>query len=428
MKPPARAKRVTILIGQSGHGKQNYLRVLGHLHAEGATGVAAFKAIAAFDAQNHLQTTRLADVAPDLPVMIVWIDRVERVDRILPHLQTLVTEGLITVEDTEMVLSSSAVSLDLPPTVTVADIMTRPVVTVHPDTPMSEVVADLVQRQFRAVPVVDANHRVVGMVTNGDLVQRGGLPVRLELLQTFDTPELHDQLHRLAELHWVARDVMTAPVVTIASETTVRQAAEVMRQRKLKRLPVVDADGVLIGIVSRVDLLCTIASSGPAPPEARRLPHVEGTAPISTVMSTAIPAVGAGAPLSEVINVVTSTRLNRAVVVDAARRPIGIISATQLLERLTPGARPGLRAMLMRRVPFVHGSEQDEAAMRQATAQVAADVMLTGIVPAREEQPIRDVLADMLQSGRKIVPIVNAAGELSGIVDRADLLGVLIQG
>jgi len=60
--------------------------------------------------------------------------------------------------------------------------MRRDVVQVHPDTPLGELVELLVGQDYRAVPVVDTAGQVVGIVTNGDLVERGGLTMRLELL------------------------------------------------------------------------------------------------------------------------------------------------------------------------------------------------------------------------------------------------------
>jgi len=430
MQLGGRAKKVTIFVAHPAGepGGTPYLRILERLKAEGAAGATAFKAIAAFGARAHVQAVRLAEIVPDLPVMIVWIDTPERVARILPHISSMVHEGLITVEDVEVQLFTTPAVPDLPSAVTVGDVMTREVVTVRPETPMRELVEDLVNRRFRAVPVVDEEGHVVGIVTNGDLVRRGGLPVRLELLQTFDTPALHAQLARLAEPHREVGEVMTSPVVTVRPEVDVRQAAALMIRRRLKRLPVVDAAGRLVGIVSRVDLLRTVAGApeGPCAPD-HQPPHVPGTAPVRAVMSTGVPVVVADAPLPEVVNVVASTRLNRAVVVDEHRHVLGIVTDAELIERLTPQARPGVLSMLMHRIPFVPASREAEATLSHTTGTRARDLMVRDIVIAREDEPVRDVLARMLHQGRKLVPVVNERGELVGMVDRADLLRVLVE-
>ncbi len=81
----------------------------------------------------------------------------------------------------------------------------------------------------------------------------------------------------------------------------------------------------------------------------------------------------------------------------------------------------------MRHVPFVHGNAEDDVAIRAAAGTHARDVMVTDVIVAHEDEPIRDVLAAMLGRGRKIVPVVDHERRLTGMVDRADLLGVLAE-
>lgn len=426
-----RAKKVTIIVShlKKDAGGVPHLRILDRLKVEGASGATAFRALAAFGTSAQVHAARLAEVVPDLPVMIVWIDTAERVERILPHIRAMIGEGLIAIDDVDVEFYTAGVR-DLPTAVTVAEVMTRDVVAVQPNTPLAELVMTLVQRPFRAVPVIDDERRVVGIVTNGDLVRRGGLPVRLELLQTFATEQIRDQLARLAAPYRTVEEIMTSPVVTVHPELDVRHAAELMIRRKLKRLPVVDGEGRLIGIVSRVDLLKTVTTAAAtAPAEAGSHPsRVVGDTPVRAIMNTMVPAIPADAPLPEIVNVVASTRLNRAVVVDAERRVLGIITDAELVERLTPQARPGVLRTLMERIPFVHGSQATQEIMRHATGTRARDLMQTDVVIAREEEPVREVLAKMLSQGKKLVPIVDEHGRLTGMVDRADVLRILVEG
>lgn len=420
---PGRAKKVTIIVGQP-HGErgQAYLKVMERLKAEGAAGASAFKAIAAFGARDRMQTLRLSEIAPELPVMIVWIDTPERVDRILPHIQSMVAEGIIAVEETNVTLYTTTVLPDLPASVPLSEVMTRDVVTAAPDTPVREVVEVLMRRRLRSVPVV-MDGRPVGIITNGDLVRRGGLPVRLELFKTFDTPQVHDVLTRLTEAHREAGEIMTSPVVSVPADMDVRHAAALMSRRKLKRVPVVDAGGRLVGIASRADLLRTLAGSPPA--GQTEAPHAaaDGSQPIRTIMSEVVPTVADDALLPAVVDAVLSTRLNRAIVVDSEKRVVGVITDSELVERLTPEAHPGLLRSLMERMPFVHSGIPEGDVHTYGNR--ARDLMITDIVVAREDEPIRDVLSAMLRGNRKIMPVVDSERRLLGAVDRADLLGVL---
>ena len=420
---PGKAKKVTIFVGQT-HGErgQQYVKIMERLQAEGASGATAFASIAAFGARDRVQTLRLAEIKPDLPVMIVWIDTPERVERILPHIQSMVAEGLIAVEESEVTLYTTSTMPRLPAAVTVGDVMTRDVVVVHTGSPMAEVVRDLLERGIRSVPVVDDLRRVAGIITNGDLVRRGGLPVRLELLRTFDTPGLHETLARLGEEHREAYEIMTSPVITVHPDLDVRHAAQLMRRRRLKRLPVVDEEDRIAGIVSRADLLRAVAVA-PAQEAEIFFPrvHAEGDSPVRTVMSRDVPIVREDDRLPAILEAVLSTRLNRVVVVDEGSHVLGIITDAELLDRLTPEEHAGALATLMQRVPFAHPSGA------QHGGNAARDLMLTDIVVARDDQPVRDVLEAMLRSGRKIVPVVDAEDRLVGVVDRADLLSALVE-
>ncbi|MFJ5833701.1 CBS domain-containing protein [Streptomyces sp. NPDC093089] len=134
---------------------------------------------------------------------------------------------------------------------TVADVMTRKVVAVRGGAGFKEIVAAMERWKVTAVPVVEGEGRVVGVVSEADLLAK---------------EEFHD--HRLGMVEQLlrldatakagsrrARDLMTSPAVTVAPDASLPRAARLMAARRVKRLPVVDADGIIQGVVSRSDLL-----------------------------------------------------------------------------------------------------------------------------------------------------------------------------
>lgn len=426
MEPRSPAKKVTILLSGSPKAP-GYLKVLEHLREFGVVNAFAFRTVAAIDARGELQTNRAVELIPELPTIIVWADLAEVVDRVLAEIRPLVTEGVITVDDTDLDFVAVARPRDLPKSLTVGDVMTKEVVSVESTAPIREVVADLLTRSFRAVPVIDSERRVMGIITNGDLVRRGGLPLRLELLQTLESDELHDRLAAMTAPHQHAAEIMTHDVVTVTAGLDVRHAADVMIRRRLKRLPVVDEEGRLTGIVSRVDLLRSVMPQpGAVPTDSPGGAVFSGDTPLAELMSEAVPTVSAEATISDVLSVILATRLNRAVVVDGDRKVLGIISDADLVERLDPGVRPGVLGALMHRVPFTHRDEADDEAYRHAKARTARDLMHTDIVVAKETDRVCDVLSPLLGNGKKVIPVVNDAAQLVGIVDRADLLRAIV--
>ncbi|MCD2468967.1 CBS domain-containing protein [Streptomyces sp. NPDC056534] len=133
----------------------------------------------------------------------------------------------------------------------VADVMTKKVVAVRPGAEFKEIVAAMERWKVTAVPVIGGEGRVVGVVSEADLLLK---------------EEFHD--HRLGLVEQMRRldatakagsrraeDLMTAPAVTVAPEASLPQAARLMASHRIKRLPVVGTNGTIQGIVSRSDLL-----------------------------------------------------------------------------------------------------------------------------------------------------------------------------
>lgn len=138
-----------------------------------------------------------------------------------------------------------------------ADVMTERVLRVRPETSVLDIAATLSERGISAMPVVDAEDRLVGIVTEGDLMRRPEIGTDAPQ-RAGDTASLLERLSRAAayvKVHGTtAADVMTRNVVTVTSDTPLSKIADVMADRNIKRVPVVE-EGHLIGIVSRLDLV-----------------------------------------------------------------------------------------------------------------------------------------------------------------------------
>ena len=148
------------------------------------------------------------------------------------------------------------------------DVMTPEVATVTPDTPVLKVVQLLLSRGISAVPVVDEAGALVGIVSEGDLLHRVelGTEKRHGGWRAFFTGTATLAGEYVRSHGTVARDVMTRDVISTSPATKLAEVAELMEQRRIKRLPVLD-NGRLVGIVSRANLLRAFASqqAGAAP-------------------------------------------------------------------------------------------------------------------------------------------------------------------
>lgn len=138
---------------------------------------------------------------------------------------------------------------------TVRDVMTTSVVAVRQDASFKEMAAMLRSRRISAFPVIDDAGRVVGVVSEGDLLVKEAVNA--------DGTSLLAALRHVREDDKVAGitagDLMTAPAVTVGPDAPVEQAARLMYDRRVKRLPVVNTAGRLVGIISRVDVLAVFS-------------------------------------------------------------------------------------------------------------------------------------------------------------------------
>lgn len=139
--------------------------------------------------------------------------------------------------------------------------MTHTVVSVSADTPVSDIARTLIARGISAVPVLDEAGKIVGIVSEGDLMRRddSGTERRPSWwLRMFELPE--NKAREYAKTHGLhAGDVMTHEVATVSEDTPINEIAKLLESRRIKRVPVV-RNGKPVGIVSRANLLFGLAA------------------------------------------------------------------------------------------------------------------------------------------------------------------------
>ncbi len=152
--------------------------------------------------------------------------------------------------------------------ITVSDVMTRRVVTASPETTFKEAVSLLERNRVSGLPVVDRTGKLVGIVSEADLLNKAEK-------REPDAYVLESRRHRLDRSRAAALDVgsaMSRDVTSVRADAPIALAAREMHTRGFKRLPVVDGEGRVVGIVSRSDLLKVfLRSDGELQTEVRRI-------------------------------------------------------------------------------------------------------------------------------------------------------------
>jgi len=254
------------------------------------------------------------------------------------------------------------------------------------------------------------------------------MEVSVSLKKALDPEVARTLVTRLRQSTRTASEVMTAEPTTIGAQAYLSEAARLMAKRSLKRLPVVDGNNHLVGVVSRLDILKVLAA-GYLPQGATSEPpplRSYGARTVADVMDPNVPTVAPHTLLSEVLAYLSGTRVKRAVVVTSEQRVEGIISDTDLFARMNAETHPGILEQLVSRLPLGQRSAEARSHLQKARGKTAADLMTCPAITLRADESIGTALAISAEKHIKRFPVVDRDGKLVGIVGRAELLSALV--
>ena len=299
----------------------------------------------------------------------------------------------------------------------VKDVMTSRVIWVTKDAPYKELAARLREDRVSAFPVLDDEGKVIGVVSEADLLTKEALDGGYDGMPGMITGLLRRKEQGKAR-GVTAGDLMTQPAVTISPDAAVENAARLMYKNKISRLPVVDADGHLTGIISRADVLSVFdRSDHEIRSQITREPPERMTAmktSVKEIMTTQVVAVKLGASVKEMAAALRENRISAFPVVDDDGKVIGVVSeADMLAKEVLNGDHTGtITAMLHRR-------EQDKA-----DGLTARDLMTHPAVTVTPDDSVEQAARLMYTLQIRRLPVIDHDGRLVGIISRTDVLAV----
>lgn len=368
---------------------------------------------------GEIATGRLEVLASNMPVHITIVAPAAESERIWLKLEEMVTDGIVAVQDLS-VISHKTRGFLLPRHIRVRDIMTPTPKKVNLDTSLDEVARLLLSSTFTALPVVDDRDRPVGVISQGDLIYKAGMPMRLGLLAESDREKVIPVLEALATRQ--AREVMTQPAVTIEPDKLVTEAVELMLKKQVKRLPVVDAEGRLVGIFSRLDVFHTILRECPDwHAFQKQKVAVDHLRFVSDIMRRDASTVSPDTSVEEVIRLIDCNDIQRVCVVDREGNFLGLISDQDLLAAFSE-RHPGIWDYFVSKMPFTERGRQQAQLQEDLRAKTAGEVMNPNFVTVQADAPINEAIRLMLEKGLKRLPVVDAQGKFQGMVSREALL------
>ena len=409
MRPLQHMQRLRMYIGENAKhdGRPLFEALVEEARKRGMAGATVFRGSMGFGASSLVHTTRILRLSEDLPVIIEVLDRPARISEYLEAIESWLVKGAITVEDVRAAFYCP---------LRILDVMRLNPDTVTPDTPLAQVLETLISKGCKALPVVD-NKKIVGLITGGNLLLRTGMSLRLSLQKALPASEQAELIRELAREGKTAREIMSTPVITINVKAKLADAIQIMTENNLKRLPVVDDLGDLIGIVSRLDILRTLATASDFSENLPDLPagiHLKA----KDIMFKDVPTVAQDTPMSEVLARVVSSPFRRAVVVDVENKVEGIVLDRDLLRRCVQQQKGGLARKLF-------GVGAADCLENIQLTGTALDVMQNEVFVVGKETPMGEILREMVRTKAKRLVVVDAEGRLAGMVDRDRLIKAL---
>jgi CBS domain-containing protein len=407
-------KRLCIYIGESDRwrGKPLDTVILETLRSIGLAGATVYRGVSGFGAHSHIRTASIEVLSVDLPIMIEVVDIPERIQKGLDAVAPMVSEGLITLEDVTIVKYTHRYLNPLPADRLVSEVMTKEVVALRPEMTVHEAWEKMIQNSLKAMPVVDGEGKVTGILTDEDLLERAGIQQRLSVTLQMGKTDIQRDLEAASEIALSVKEVMTSPVVTAKTTESLGTATSKMVKAGLKRLPVVDESGRLAGMFSRLDVLRQVADA----PSTVLPPHLKSGAvqQVKDIMLTDFPTVNQEEDLSLVVEKLVRWNTHRLIVVDAAGKAIGLIADSDVIARVQPEHRRGILDAFR------------NIGRPPAGKETAFDLMSPGVTCIPPDMSIVDASRMMLAEGRKWLVVIDEKGIPAGLIDRRTLLESLV--
>lgn len=353
----------------------------------------------------------------NMPVMIHIVLPSVQADLILPTLEEMVEEGIVTVSEITVQCHKTRNHI-IPRYLKVKDVMTPDPQSVLLATPVSEVVLLLLSSIFTGVPVIDHDGFPKGVISQGDLIYRGGMPARLGLLAESGHDHLDAVLKSLSVKK--ARDIMSA-AVCIRENELLTNAVCLMLEKGLKRLPVTGEKGKLTGILSRMDVFHTITHHSPDWTAFRQQDIPVGNLKyVSDIMRRDVHTVFPDTPVADVLQMIAANDIQRVAVVDKAGVLLGIISDRNLLAAFSD-QKEGIWDYFTAKQPFRQGGK-DNTFSRHLSLKTAAEVMKINPIAISDNATIDEAIGLMTRKMIKRLPVTDGQGKFKGMISRESLL------
>ncbi|EFO78961.1 CBS domain-containing protein [Oscillochloris trichoides DG-6] len=416
MPTPEIAQRVRIYLSQDDawEGRPRYIAILDHLRTIGATGATVLQGLAGFGPGQRVRPGKIERPDQHQSVVVEWIDRRDRVARLLPLIDELLTQSLVTIEDVPIYRAVLRDSGPLKGDRTVGDVMRKPAPTAASEANVSTALALLIKHRLSALPISDEEGRLVGLLSEQELAWRLGLRLPLNLFGHL-TPDERDTLVA-PRINRPLREVMSAEPRSVSIFTSLPQALVTMVEWGYPHVPVVDREGKVVGIIGQEDVLRVVVEQ--EPPASSNVTAAEPPTTVAMVMQTLTPQLSLGQTLGLALEQLVAKPSRRILITDSAGTLRGTLDLGGVLPQLNTEVRAALMAALHTPQPGAF----------KLSPQQPIDAFVQPDPPTvRPEMPISQAAQRLLELGHESLPVVDSEQRLLGIIARGGLVRAILQ-
>ncbi len=411
-------QRARIYINENDRHEEQplYLAVMERLRNEGATGATALRGLAGFGPSHRLRASGLTSLKENPPIVIEWIDRADRIARLLPLLDDLAPGALITIDAIHIHRAALRGHGPFANERYVGNSMQADPQAISHQAQLSEAITLLLAYKQSVLPVIDERHRVQGIITDKEIKRRAGLRIPLRILRRLRDDERRSILASLPE--YSVAEIMNRESPHLYVQLAIPRALETMIEQDYDQLPVVDRDNTLVGLLSHHDVLAAALYQGNETPPGVR----EANPPtlVRLIMQTTLPLIENTISLAAALERLLQTREQHLLVVDAAHRLQGSISAIGALQHLNGAERTLWLAALQ-------SAESVQANDLPGVQQGLEGVLEDNLHILKPNDTINLATRQIFDLRLEYAPVVDEEHILVGMLTRGGLLRALIQ-
>jgi CBS domain-containing protein len=382
------------------------------------------KGIEAYYENGELATQDILVISYNMPVKIEILLPTSELETVLHALEGMIDSGICAVRRLD-IYNHKIRKRIIPKHIRVRDIMTVGPKTVSPSDPIERVIKQLLSSIFTGMPVVDNDQRPVGIITQSDLIYKAKLPIKLSILPEKDMAKLDEFLLKLAPQK--AEDFMTQPAITIAQDKMMMDAVAMMVENKVKRLPVVDGKGKIVGILSRMDIFHTMTREFPDW-NAFKDRKIDLFYPqtVSEIMRQDTLTVSSDTSVEEVMNLININDLEAVAVITDSGQLRGLIFEHDLLF-LFSYHEISIWDYLRDKLYIKKSEPRFKEFLKNIRKKTAAEIMKTDLITILEEAGIDEAIALITKRKIKRLPVIDKNGMFKGLINRESLLRAAIR-